>query len=128
MAVCFAPKADMFGIEIDARYVPTADLPQGKFSPSGPPTEPSTWVRVEAWSSVALEGAMSSNWQPISTAPKDGTAVLTFQGSPLAGGKMKVALWRDDTVPKGWSVAEDAPAHWMPLPVPPNSTDQQVAD
>jgi len=71
---------------------------------------------------------MSSNWQPISTAPKDGTAVLTFQESPLTGGKMKVALWRDDTVPKGWSASEDAPTHWMPLPVPPNSTDQQVAD
>ena len=61
-------------------------------------------------------------WQPISTAPRDGTAILTFQAS-MCGNKVKVAIWREDTVPKGWSASEDSPTHWMPLPVPP---DQQL--
>ena len=52
---------------------------------------------------------MASSWQPISTAPKDGTAILTFQTSKITGDKMRVAYWRDDTVPKGWSPREDSP-------------------
>jgi hypothetical protein len=67
---------------------------------------------------------MGSSWQPIGTAPKDGTAILTFQSNLMTGGKMRVAVWRDDTVPKGWSASEESPTHWMPLPIPP---DQEMA-
>jgi hypothetical protein len=42
----------------------------------------------------------------------------------MTGGKMRVAVWRDDTVPKGWSASEESPTHWMPLPIPP---DQEMA-
>jgi hypothetical protein len=42
----------------------------------------------------------------------------------MTGGKMRVAVWRDDTVPKGWSASEELPTHWMPLPIPP---DQEMA-
>ena len=62
---------------------------------------------------------MASGWQPINSAPKDGTAILTFQINAMTGGKMKVAFWRDDTVPKGWSASEESPTYWMPLPAPP---------
>jgi Protein of unknown function (DUF551) len=59
--------------------------------------------------------------QLISTAPKDGTKILTFQANETPGGIMRVTFWRDDTVPKGWTVGELAPTHWMPLPVPPSA-------
>jgi hypothetical protein len=64
---------------------------------------------------------MFPEWQLISTAPKDGTKILTFQANETPGGIMRVTFWRDDTVPKGWTVGELAPTHWMPLPVPPSA-------
>ena len=67
---------------------------------------------------------MFPEWQLISTAPKDGTKILTFQANETPGGIMRVTFWRDDTVPKGWTVGERAPTHWMPLPVPPNAVNQ----
>jgi hypothetical protein len=45
---------------------------------------------------------MFPEWQLISTAPKDGTKILTFQTNETPGGTMRVTFWRDDTVPKGW--------------------------
>ena len=61
-------------------------------------------------------------WQPIETAPKDGTRVLAF-----CRGEWHVMLWEDGA---GWAVRSDAldgfvgieghdPTHWMHLPEPP---------
>jgi hypothetical protein len=50
-----------------------------------------------------------SGWQPITTAPKDGTVILTFQANSMSGPKVKVISWREDTVPKGWGETEVAP-------------------
>jgi hypothetical protein len=56
-------------------------------------------------------------WQPIKTAPKDGTKILTYQE------------WASYTIsyfdPKwgnwvGASSARYDPTHWMPLPKPPS--------
>lgn len=59
-------------------------------------------------------------WQPIATAPKDGTAVLCFQN-----GNMRVCAWSVS----GWAFYQRQPGdpivvmldptHWMPLPDPP---------
>lgn len=63
-------------------------------------------------------------WQPIETAPKDGTEVLLWidddEESPRKGHwEPRLSLNR----PHKWSVAygwcEDKPTHWMPLPAPP---------
>ncbi len=69
-----------------------------------------------------------SEWQPIETAPKDGTAILGYAFYPLSfgGGRCAVVYWDGDEeewdlVVKG-SYAEDGiwmPEYWMPLPAPP---------
>ena len=61
-------------------------------------------------------------WQPIETAPKDGTFILTFCG----GGEAwcpTISRWNGD----GWGDEHSTfhiqglnyPTHWMPLPPPP---------
>lgn len=55
---------------------------------------------------------MTNEWQPIDTAPKDGTPILiTTNRVPE---KMVIALWNEN-----WSSAEGdghRPLYWMPLP------------
>lgn len=71
---------------------------------------------------------MGMEWQPIETAPKDGTPVLlTIAGRPLEPDEdahCAVGRWSDDAwgeedwcMDAGdfWSGA----THWMPLPEPP---------
>lgn len=62
---------------------------------------------------------MFPKWQPISTAPKDGTRILIFEAEDGAPGTVRVSYWRDDTIPTGWSGSERKPSHWLPLPNPP---------
>jgi len=55
-----------------------------------------------------------SDWQPIETAPKDGTPVLMIED-----GRQFVAQWSTCC---GWCNGEDGilmPDYWMPLPNPP---------
>lgn len=68
-----------------------------------------------------------SKWQPIETAPKDGTSVLLWFPSRQG------YVGRQDCVPCHWSewgggvwenatsghMQSDTPTHWMPLPAPP---------
>lgn len=77
-----------------------------------------------------------SEWQPIETAPKDGSSVLlavaTDDGRAVAG----EGWYRDnDDSDMGWWWANESPGdyyaeaieprwritHWMPLPAPPES-------
>jgi hypothetical protein len=58
-------------------------------------------------------------WQPIETAPKDGTRVLIADSNVW----MAVATfwpcnmyWTDDTIS---GLKLNSPTHWMPLPEPP---------
>jgi hypothetical protein len=62
---------------------------------------------------------VSPKWQPISTAPKDGTSILIFEADDSAVGNVRISRWRDDTIPTGWTGTENAPSHWLPLPLPP---------
>ena len=58
-------------------------------------------------------------WQPIETAPKDGTAALIFSKDD-AFGPVIVGWWENDDEawwgPHSYIVR---PTHWMPLPDPP---------
>ena len=65
---------------------------------------------------------MSPKWQPISTAPRDGTNILIFEADEGTEGTVRIARWRDDTIPTGWTGSEHAPSHWLPLPLPPSTS------
>lgn len=65
-----------------------------------------------------------TEWQPIETAPKDGTAILVY-----AGQFCYCVEWVEEF---DWWAVEDnklgpfrlrgqAPTHWMPLPPPPKA-------
>jgi hypothetical protein len=63
-----------------------------------------------------------NDWQPIETAPKDGTRVLLCeadQPSEVALGWYLEGAWRDfgDTGCNGFE--DYAPTHWMPVPMKP---------
>lgn len=62
-------------------------------------------------------------WQPIETAPKDGTKVLVY----TEYGRTFVAAWWEDY--DDWRYHYEGyvtkPTHWMPLPEPPITDRQQ---
>ena len=77
-----------------------------------------------------LEAALTQNqWQPIETAPKDGTLIFVWYEHPVNKYavfdiKIKLANWIIDL--HEWQVADvggNVPpilTHWMPLPHPPD--------
>ena len=73
-----------------------------------------------------------SEWQPIETAPKDGTLVLLWPGSRTVNRLLTVcsAYWHQPANPKvsGMWVGQFVTrgsyiTHWMPLPEPPKDQD-----
>lgn len=73
----------------------------------------------------AILALTADPWRPIETAPKDGTAVLTF--APGFGLGALVLFWLDGRwrEPANHLGLKVAPTRWMPLPAPPR--DQQVS-
>lgn len=79
--------------------------------------------------SAPVQQAAPSGWQPIDTAPKDGTEVLLYLRAPWA--KVEKACWfdlwenwqRGDEFPESddeyCGIGSEIPTHWMPLPAPP---------
>ena len=70
-------------------------------------------------------------WEPIETAPRDGSRIMLFDGQVYIGrwrencdhGSYDVRpgwqlFWCDDTY---YSVGLEAPTHWAPLPKPPKA-------
>ena len=78
-----------------------------------------------------VKDAEARGWQPIETAPKDGTAVLVYPGT-WSGRSASIAKWesnkyaktprpywsRDDDLGRVTFSREHPPTHWMPLPLP----------
>jgi len=73
---------------------------------------------------------LASNWQPIETAPKDGTIILIYEPPyldfPDAVGVMYTVVWGASFGYHTWAEANgetymtfDRSTHWMPLPAPP---------
>lgn len=58
-------------------------------------------------------------WQPIETAPRDGTEVLLFDNGIYGLGWWALGEWRDFGDAGCAGSEAFAPTHWMPLPKPP---------
>lgn len=68
-----------------------------------------------------------SEWQPIETAPKDGTIVLLHRGILCFGyyfvGADKSCGWITSKIARNHDLQTiEPPTHWMPLPAPPTET------
>jgi hypothetical protein len=67
------------------------------------------------------------NWQPIETAPKDGSVIIGWHKK-----WQELSMIDFDNREKKWMgrfpgfIPFDQPTHWMPLPPPPNDADQQA--
>lgn len=68
---------------------------------------------------AALSGSKGDGWQPIETAPRDGTLILVFApGTSRLGDLICPCAWHPDA---GFCVCElREPTHWMRLPDPPS--------
>ena len=74
-----------------------------------------------------------SHWQPIETAPRDGTIILLYAKPTVVAGRWSDAgtgkypwdfLDGETSDPEAWPLNamhdnEYGPTHWMPLPEPP---------
>jgi hypothetical protein len=61
-----------------------------------------------------------SEWQPIETAPKDGSDILAWwNGHAVISWNARQQSWESDD---GMVAAKTHPTHWMPLPEPPGYT------
>ena len=82
------------------------------------PDELHNWVCLYTIPPTTEQIANETAWQPIETAPKDGTRVLLCIDHGEWGDKVWTGLWGD-----GWMVsygkARTEPTHWMPLPKAP---------
>ncbi|UOF77855.1 hypothetical protein [Bacteriophage sp.] len=83
-------------------------------------------LRAALFTHPAPVAAAPEGWQPIETAPKDGTWVLCFR---YLDDKPDVAsaFWKPDRGAFGgafWTYAalDNAPTHWMPLPAAPSAS------
>ena len=68
------------------------------------------------------ERAAEGGWQPIETAPKDGSTILYSAGGWVCAGcwHIREEQWREhNNFPSDSWGTEDYPTHWMPLPSPP---------
>lgn len=81
---------------------------------------------------------MMTTWQPIETAPRDGTKILVCRRFPFDCWHYDVAKWAikrehisgwakkvgeySERYDENWEWFEIRPTHWMPLPEPPTLT------
>ena len=65
-----------------------------------------------------------TEWQPIETAPKDGTDVLVWCGGAMFIACMDVGRWFFDRTDHS---VKPIPTHWMPLPKPPEPNKEEAA-
>jgi hypothetical protein len=85
-----------------------------------------TYHQIKKWNT------RSAGWQPIETAPKDGTFILIYESD----GRVQVAAWVLDGPDMRWCVQltqllspDTYPTsdvtHWMPLPSPPTGENDE---
>ena len=67
---------------------------------------------------------MISTWQPMDTAPKDGTEILCYVGAGYIGGVVVVNFDEGSSSWVDWDNDTWTPLNWMPLPKPPEQKDE----
>lgn len=83
--------------------------------------ESATTAAIRAYQQAAKP---AGEWQPIETAPRDGTPFLAWCPNLHATGGVLIYLWlvgpkQFVTVPGAWADRGGKITHWMPLPAPP---------
>lgn len=80
--------------------------------------EPPDWAESSVFEIAAYVPAALAGWQPIETAPKDGTRFL----AAWPDGRREIALWSHNawwSAGTGWLRHSKEPTDWQPLPEPP---------
>ncbi len=83
---------------------------------------------IDALATRPTPAPAEGGWQPIATAPKDGTQIFVARDMGPHGWILGTAHWREVAGLSGWfswGIAGGSelglahPTHWMPLPQPP---------
>jgi hypothetical protein len=83
---------------------------------------------IQAQRQAAVEEYKQSQWQPIETAPKDGTEVLLYEKGSINIGCYDWCEFENGSF-KHWTGLSDSlenPTHWQPLPTPPQEQGEGV--
>jgi hypothetical protein len=70
---------------------------------------------------AALQGSVVSEWQDISTAPKDGTRIVVHRPGAKRYPVVGIDYWSTRYTKPCWAKSphDEQPALWQPLPAPP---------
>ena len=74
-----------------------------------------------------LAAQVEQQWQPITTAPKDGTMILGYMPSSCHEGLLCVCFWNKvwDHWQNNVDGGSEKPSHWLKLPEPPSAASPQ---
>ena len=86
----------------------------------------------EILAALPVDQVKAERWQPIETAPKDGSRLLVTR-APFTGKAPYKIVWWSSSTPKGWrwrlsKLVRFNPTHWMPLPEPPAIRNLEQSD
>ena len=113
-----------------------------KLSDYKPPRQPSQWFQVVSLpSSTPPHRKPLTGWQPIETAPRDGTEILMTNGVDVSSGQWfseyggtydQEGAPNGDERDAGWmdwiGGMQPDPTHWMPLPPPPTEAAHGIKE
>lgn len=101
---------DAFAVRMESDVIGEVGDLQGNYRPQ-------QWH--EEWLRRARAALAADGWQPIATAPRDGTPLLGFIPTYYQGkGGQTIIVWVGDAWWDGHAF-KTAPNHWQPLPAPP---------
>ncbi|RUM98983.1 DUF551 domain-containing protein [Pseudaminobacter arsenicus] len=114
-------------------YADFGQRPRGYINPDGP--EAADTITAQAAENERLKALLDKAvWQPMDTAPKDGTPVLLWapdyrEFASVGTWCDRVAAWDADAgmMEEGPALFDDAcdgPTHWMPLPAAPTAIQE----
>lgn len=86
------------------------------------------WAEFEPEGLDYVEYTRTPQWQPIDSAPKDGTDILMYDGEVVAIGWFSTDenqwVWDTDPICECYEVVNDPPTHWQPINPPQGGKDE----